>query len=277
MRRIGTNAGGIPWTLPLVAAFLAGPAWAGSVTRHGVDQVGVKADRVPLGQLLRELAAVTPIPNLVIEPKLEQQTVTAFIEGASVAEAVRKTLEESGVQFLLWGGGAEPLGLYVGDLKKASLASPASKSPSAADLSAMSREERRAAREQVRAEKAEVAAAAAPPADVAPEDDTPPPDSFAALGMGGGDGSAAVQIGVGGAAGGAGGPSAVAPGQPIAGLPPPVRGVASWTEADGTTTHTTGYTIQGDTVIYDDPNFVSFKNSPQAKAARQNIDVSTLP
>jgi hypothetical protein len=41
--------------------------------------------------------------------------------------------------------------------------------------------------------------------------------------------------------------------------------------------HSTGYTIQGDSVVYDDPNFVSFKNSPEAKARRMNMDVSTLP
>jgi hypothetical protein len=176
-------------------------------------------------------------------------------------------------------GGAEPLGLYVGDLKKASLASP-SKGASAADQSSMSREERRAAREQARAEKAEVAAAAAPPEDFVP-DDTPPADSFA--GLSGMDGSASVQIGGAGTPGNAGGAGTpgrdgnpVAPAQPLAGLPPPVRGTASWTGEDGQV-HSTGYTIQGDTVIYDDPNFVSFKNSPEAKARRMNMDVSTLP
>jgi hypothetical protein len=253
---------------------MAAPLWAGSVTRLGGGQVNVKADRVPLGQLLRELAAVTPIPNLVIEPKLEQQTVTAYLEGASVAEAVRKTLEESGVQFVLWGGGAEPLGLYVGDLRKAGLASP-SKAPSAADLNSMSREERRAAREQALEQvRAERSGAAAPPPE-AVRDDTPPADSFEAMAAAVGA-STSVEIGAGAAqAGGAGG-NAVVPGQPIAGLPPPVRGTASWTGEDGTV-HSTGYTIQGDSVVYDDPNFVSFKNSPEARARRMNMDVSTLP
>jgi hypothetical protein len=260
MHRIGTKAGrGLLGAV--LAGLLATPLHAGSVTRLGDDHVNVKADRVPLGQLLRELAEVTPISTLVIEPKIEKQTVSAYVEGASVPEAIRKTLEESGVQFLLWGGGAEPLGLYVGDLRKAGLPPPST----AASAAGLGREERRAAREQLRAEKAE--AAPEPPSD-----DALPPDSFGA--------SANVDIG-GGApgsgtspAGGNGG--AIAPAAPIEGLPAPVRGTASWVGADGQT-HSTGYTIQGDTVLYDDPNFVSFKNSPEARARRMNMDVTTLP
>jgi len=274
MHRIGTKAGfGLRWAVPLVG-LLATPLWAGSVTRLADERVNVKADRVPLGQLLRELATVTPIPKLVIEPKLEQQPVSAYLEGASVAEAIRKTLEESGVQFLLWGGAGEPLGLYVGDLRKAGLASTA-------DLGPKSREERRAGREQGRSDKGD-AVAAAPQPDPTP-DEGPPPDSFGALGMaasadsgGAGPGSAAGSP-AGGSGGNGGRSGASAPGQAIDGLPPPVRGTASWTEADGKTTHSTGYTIQGDSVVYDDPNFVSFKNSPEARAARQKIDASTLP
>jgi hypothetical protein len=279
MHRFGMRAGlGIRWALPLVG-LMAAPLWAGSVTRVSGDHVNVKADRVPLGQLLRELAAVTPIPSLVIDAKLEQQLVSSYLEGASVTEAVRKTLEESGIQFLLWGGGAEPLGLYVGDLRKANLSPPGSK-PSSADLASMTREERRAARDQMRSDRAE--AVASEVAEAVPvEDNGAPADSIDAMAAAASAGaSASVDIGGTGAqtagAGGANGAATATPGQPIAGLPPPVRGTANWVGADGQT-HTTGYTIQGDTVVYDDPNFVSFKNSPEARAKRMNMDVSTLP
>jgi len=284
--------------IAVAVGMLASPAFAGTVDRKGEDLVNVKADRVPLGQLIRELATVTPIPNLVIDPKLEKQSVTAFIEGASVAEAVRKTLEESGVQFLLWGGGAKPLGLYVGDLSKAGLAG-AKGAPTAAELASMSRDERRAVREQERTEKAEAATAAAAAAVEAAihDDDTPPADSFseivAGAGAAGANGAAATaQVGIGpgldgtpAGAGGSGSAPGAAPGAPTGastpgqtppGLPPPVRGVATWTGTDGVA-HTTGYTMQGDSVVYDDPNFVSFKNSPEARARRMNMDVSTLP
>jgi hypothetical protein len=278
MLNIGMRASrGIRWALPLVG-LMAAPLWAGSVTRVSGDHVNVKADRVPLGQLLRELATVTPIPNLVIDPKLEQQLVSSYLEGASVTDAVRKTLEESGIQFLLWGGGAEPLGLYVGDLRKASLPSPGSK-PSSADLASMTREERRAVREQLRSERVEAPAPVPEVAEAVP-DDTPPPDSVAAMmAPGSNEASASVDIGGAGAqAAGAGGANgaAPAPGQALPGLPPPVRGNASWTGEDGQV-HSTGYTIQGDTVVYDDPNFVTFKNSPEARAKRMNMDVTTLP
>lgn len=273
MHRIGRGARrGLRWALPL-ASLMAAPLWAGSVTRISGDQVNVKADRVPLGALLRELATVTPIPNLVIDPKLEQQLVSSYLEGATVTDAVRKTLEESGIQFLLWGGGAEPLGLYVGDLRKASLPSSGAK-PSSADLASMSREERRAARDQMRSDRAETAVSEV--VEAVP-DEGPPPDSFAGMAVPVSTGaSASVDIGGAGArTPGAGGPAAAA-GQPLAGLPPPVRGTANWVGEDGQT-HTTGYTIQGDSVVYDDPNFVSFKNSPEARAKRMNMDVSTLP
>jgi hypothetical protein len=264
------------------------PVFAGSVTRLANDQVDVKADRIPLGQLLRELAAVTPIPTLVIDPKIEQQVVSAYLEKASVEEAVRQTLEQSGIQFLLWGGGAQPLGLYVGDLKKASLGTPSS------DLASMTREERKAVRDQLRTEHVEAVVDPVPEGAL-PADTFTPAAVATAVAASSGSGSAAPGEGMPGgpapALGGSGsmeggvprdpagtsaGASTGAPSAPLAGLPPPVRGVASWAGADGQT-HTTGYTMQGDTLIYDDPNFVSFKNSPEARARRMNMDVSTLP
>jgi hypothetical protein len=264
MNRIDANSGGRLLGAVAVLGLLAAPAWAGAVTRLANGQVNVKADRVPLKQLLEELAAVTPIPNLVIEPKLEAQSVTAYLEGESVPEAIRKTLEESGVQFMLWGGGDEPLGLYVGDLSKAGLRSGPAARPTMADLAAMSHEDRLALREQIRAERAESLAADAP--RVEPESG-PPADSFEKM-------AAAAAASAGAAADGRG--AAVAGGGGVPGEPVPVHGTASWVGADGAT-HTTGYTIQGETVIYDDPNFVSFKNSPEAKARRMNMDVTTLP
>jgi hypothetical protein len=265
--------------LALLLLFSA-PVFAGSVTRLANDQVDVKADRIPLGQLLRELAAVTPIPTLVIDPKLEQQVVSAYLEKASVEEAVRQTLEQSGIQFLLWGGGVKPLGLYVGDLKKASLSTPPS------DLASMTREERKSVRDQLRAEHVDAVVAPDPVAETAL-----PADTFGNAAVAASSGNTALGEGMpGGPAPALGGPGSVeggaprdpasastgAPSAPIPGLPPPVRGVASWVGADGQN-HSTGYSMQGETVIYDDPNFVSFKNSPEARARRMNMDVSTLP
>jgi hypothetical protein len=193
------------------------------------------------------------------------------------------------VQFLLWGGGVEPLGLYVGDLKKANIPATA-KATSIADRSAASREERRVAREQARAEAAEAAAAAAATATAAaPEVDEVPADTLAVQGQAGGtgmgsaDGMAAAAVQIGNAAGGssaggsasAGGADAAASGQLIPGLPA-VRGTASWKGEDGQV-HTTGYTMQGESVVYDDPNFVPFKKSEEAKAKRMNMDLSSLP
>jgi hypothetical protein len=97
---------------PLV--LLADLASAGSLTRLDPDHVSVRANGVPVGQVLSELDAMKRLPNLFIEPAIESRTISVSIDKVGLADAAVQILTQSGLDFIVWGDR-----IFVGDPKAA--------------------------------------------------------------------------------------------------------------------------------------------------------------
>jgi hypothetical protein len=98
----------MPATIVAVAiaiAMVAGTAAAAqapAVTRATDGRVSVRADGLPLGQLLRELAALTPM-DLRIDPAVEDVSVSMDLVDVPVEHAIYLVLERSGVNSVVAG------------------------------------------------------------------------------------------------------------------------------------------------------------------------------
>lgn len=100
----------------LVAAALpCASSSAQSVVRSGADNVSVEAQSLPIGRVLRDMLAVAPIEALMIDPKVESHPVSAHIVGASAGDAINQILGDSNLPFLIWGGTNGPWRIFVGD------------------------------------------------------------------------------------------------------------------------------------------------------------------
>ncbi len=89
----------------IAAAIVAGEtagAQSPAVTRGDAGQVTVHAQGTPLGQLLRELAALTPM-DLRIDPAVEGVSVTTEVVDVPIERAIYAVLQESGVNIVVAG------------------------------------------------------------------------------------------------------------------------------------------------------------------------------
>jgi hypothetical protein len=93
---------------------LANAAWAGSLTRLDQDHVTVRANAVPVGQVLAELDGLKRLHNLFIEPAIESRMISVNIEKVGLADAAVQILTQSGLDFIVWGDR-----IFVGDPKAA--------------------------------------------------------------------------------------------------------------------------------------------------------------
>jgi hypothetical protein len=217
----------------LVATAVASPAssWAQSVTRAG-DRVTVEAQSLPIGRVLRDMLAVAPIEALMIDPKVENHTVSAHLAGVTPAEAISQLLADSNLPFLIWGGAQGPWRIYVGDKDAALRVTAGSALPTGGD-------------------RAGAAAPAGPtPEMVEAKERTLEADRRDAQ---------AAQASLTAKANA----QREAEAQPIMIMDDPnVPG---------------GYSMIGESVTYNDPTFVPYKNRPEVVARRLATDISQIP
>jgi len=211
--------------VPLLAGAMAMSAvstFAQTVTRSSADRISVEAQSLPIGRVLRDLLAVAPIEALMIDPKVENTSVTVHITEATPGEAINQLLADSNLPFLVWGGARGPWRIFVGD-KDAALRVGGTFVPGQGVITPQNPE---AEQKVLEAEQREVQAreeAAAPIAQAQRE----------------------------------------AEAKPISVMDDP--GVPG------------GYTMIGESVVYNDPSFVPYKNRPEVVARRMNTDVASIP
>ena len=224
--------------LVVAAATVPASSWAQSVTRSG-DRISVEAQSLPIGRVLRDMLAVTPIEALMIDPKVENHPVNAHIVGASAGEAINQILADSNLPFLVWGGAAGPWRLFVGDKDAALRVSAGSPLPAAA-----------------RAGTAPAAGQGTEGTAPAAGQRTEAEDRILA------DEQREMQAREAGSTARARA-ERQAEAQPFVVMDDP--GVPG------------GYTMVGESVIYNDPNFVPYKNRPEVVARRLATDVALIP
>lgn len=77
------------------------PAMAQSVRKLGSERVTVKAEGVALGDLLEQLAAITPLETLRIDPADRTVPVSLEVEDVHPLEAMALVLKASGLDFVM--------------------------------------------------------------------------------------------------------------------------------------------------------------------------------
>ena len=100
--------------LVVTPVLLADAASAGSLTRLDQDHVSVRANAVPVGQVLSELDGLKRLHNLFIEPAVASRTISVSIDKVGLADAAVQILTQSGLDFIVWGDR-----IFVGDPKAA--------------------------------------------------------------------------------------------------------------------------------------------------------------
>ena len=111
--------------LPVIvfAVLLYGAAhgWTQSVTPEDEGRISIQARDVRLGKLLRELETVSSMGRLLIDPDVEAKTVSVSLENVDVADALEEILSGAGIDFVIWGGKNQVLGVFAGDVDDALL------------------------------------------------------------------------------------------------------------------------------------------------------------
>ncbi len=111
----------IPAIVFVVMLSPAAHAWTQSVTPEGDGRVSVQARSVRLGKLLRELEAVSSMGRLLIDPDVEARTVSVSLENVEISDALREIFGAAGIDFVIWGGKDQMLGVFAGDVEDALL------------------------------------------------------------------------------------------------------------------------------------------------------------
>lgn len=86
----------------MIVAGAAAGAQSPAVTRGDAGHVTVRAQGLPLGQLLRELAALTRM-DLRVDPAVESVSVTVDLANVPIERAIHAVLQESGVNTVVAG------------------------------------------------------------------------------------------------------------------------------------------------------------------------------
>jgi hypothetical protein len=96
--------------LPLL---LAAGVSQGPLSSTEITQITVNAEARPLGELLRQFAALAAVDRLVIDPRIESRPVTINLENASPFDAFRRTLEAADVGYAIWGIKGREMRIYA--------------------------------------------------------------------------------------------------------------------------------------------------------------------
>jgi hypothetical protein len=95
----------------LLITLLLVPAAAAQEVIENVDgTVSIRASDIPLGRVLGAIAKVNPFEKLVIDPSVEDRSVTVAVEHVSIARALSRILISADVNYVLAGSGR----LFVG-------------------------------------------------------------------------------------------------------------------------------------------------------------------
>ena len=95
---------------------LVGPDYAAAQTVRAADkdQVSVHAEGARLGDLLRKLAKLGPVDQLLIDEDVEDAPVTLNLESVPFSEAMIEVLQAANVNYVLHGGNGNPYQVYAG-------------------------------------------------------------------------------------------------------------------------------------------------------------------
>ena len=108
----------LAWLVLLLLAAVRGVSAGQLVVQQPGDRVSLRVENAPLGLLLREFKALTPI-ELKMDAAVEGRPVTVTLENVPIEWAVNKVLTESGVNFVAAGlqraSAQLPIRLIVGD------------------------------------------------------------------------------------------------------------------------------------------------------------------
>lgn len=219
---------------------LVAPARAQSVRATGPDHVSVRCEGVSLGQVLKELAALAPVDIVVTDPSFANRLVSASFDHVPLAEAAARVLQETGLNFAVGGLQGQPLRVIVGGTDLGRLASNAPRGV--------------AKKEAPVREAGPRPLLASPPAG--PDPDQLEREARAARGEPSPAASAHAELAP---------PFSVDSQATTESVYVPAAGSAP------------GFTMVGESVTFDDPTFVPYKNTEAAKRARQAVDVSKIP
>jgi hypothetical protein len=94
-----------------IAAVFVAAAWltalparaqvSGAVVSLGADRVTVRAEGVPVGELLQQLAALAPLERLDLDPSYRSTPVSLVVENVSPLAAIAVVLKASGLDYLM--------------------------------------------------------------------------------------------------------------------------------------------------------------------------------
>ncbi len=114
----------IPY-LVLTGILVATQVQAGSIRVSG-DTIAVRAQGVPLGQLLQELGTIVPLDVVAVDPQLPSRLVDVSLDDVSLDQAAGSILLEVDCSFIVGGLKGQPLRVILGSSDPALLARPAS-------------------------------------------------------------------------------------------------------------------------------------------------------
>lgn len=223
----------------LAVAVLAAPVSAQTVRRLDAQHVSVRAEGVPLSQLLDDLKEFADFEVVLLDPKVEKAPVTAVIERAPIATVVTDVLKQAGVSFAVGGLEGQAMRVVIRDVGVPTPQTAADAAPPApAEPEPLA---------------APVVAENAMPADVTPAEPTA-------------DAPAAAD------------PAAPAMVTSAMGMAPPTaEPMQIYSNGPSDTIVTSEFTMVGETVTYHDPTFVPLKLRPEFVARRKSMDISTIP
>jgi hypothetical protein len=104
---------GLPLACALTFAGSVAASAADCVTPREPGRVSLDCRAVPLGQVLRALAAVTPIDTKLIDSAAQSAPIHVALENGSVAQALQATLDAAGISFVLYGAEGTDLKVYA--------------------------------------------------------------------------------------------------------------------------------------------------------------------
>lgn len=95
----------------LLSAVLAPGLRAAEVTRLPNGNVSVSARGTPLGTMLRQFDAISPLDTSLIDPKIERTPVDLAVQDVPLATALAASFDAAGVSYVVWG--SDPASLKI--------------------------------------------------------------------------------------------------------------------------------------------------------------------
>jgi hypothetical protein len=148
-------------------------------------RITVDARQVPLGRLIKQIAALAHVEDVTIDRSLENVLVSVKLDGATPAEAFRAVLADAGAEFAIRVGTGAELSVIAYALKPRGPAGSAA-APASVAKAALAKEEMLAMAAVAKGNEAAEEAVAPPPSESASDAPESHPDPVSAfLGRGG--------------------------------------------------------------------------------------------